>query len=86
MNAELERLQDKHVQYQHRIIPGDSLDICQLRYIVGRNRRPLDSIFKCLAGSPVLTTTTPLDFSTHQLKLTSFVVKRFTKVKRPHER
>ena len=61
LDAELERLQGKRVQNlpiaMRRIMPGDSLDGCQLLYVDERNRRILDGLLERLAGSPVLTIT-----------------------------
>ena len=67
LDAELERLQGKRVQNlpiaMRRIMPGDSLDGCQLLYVDEHNRKTLDSLIRRLGSLPVLTITDATGFA-----------------------
>ena len=68
LDAELGRLQGKPVQNglpiaMRWIMPGDSLDGCQLLYVDEHNRKTLDSLIRRLGSLPVLTITDATGFA-----------------------
>lgn len=68
LDAELGRLQGKRVQNglpiaMRWIMPGESLNGCQLLYVDEHSRRTLDALLLRLAAAPVLTITDAAGFA-----------------------